>query len=228
MNGVRKTTIPRRRAIGTRVAPPPSRPIANGCRSRTSRGRRMRSARLATLFRTETRLLARTKQPDVASAVQGGRSDATALKDLPQRRLDGPGGHDDGVSQQESVAERTPCAQSVRQAAAPWQIVGFGTIHRRRRSCRQDAAVVGCPRCDPRAREKLYHSPASRQPRSGLPFNYDNWGGYPAARARFLKGGAGARRAITIVLSGDSHNAWAYDLAQDGQACWGGIRRPCA
>lgn len=50
----------------------------------------------------------------------------------------------------------------------------------------------------------------------GLPFNYDNWGGYPAARARFLKG-AQALGANLIVLTGDSHNAWAFDLAQDSK-----------
>lgn len=50
----------------------------------------------------------------------------------------------------------------------------------------------------------------------GLPTNLDNWGGYPAARARFLKS-AQAANANLVVLSGDSHNAWAYDLAQDGR-----------
>ena len=45
----------------------------------------------------------------------------------------------------------------------------------------------------------------------------DSWGGYPAARRRFL---AAAQRAgaSLITLSGDSHNAWAFDLAQDGKA----------
>ena len=41
--------------------------------------------------------------------------------------------------------------------------------------------------------------------------------GFPAARARLL---AAAQRADAdlVVLSGDSHNAWANDLAADGRA----------
>jgi alkaline phosphatase D len=47
--------------------------------------------------------------------------------------------------------------------------------------------------------------------RLGLPWNLDSWGGYPAARARLLADcTANARNAL--VLSGDSHNAWASNL----------------
>lgn len=47
--------------------------------------------------------------------------------------------------------------------------------------------------------------------RAGLPSNFDNWGGYPAARKRFLSmvQSAGAN---AVVLSGDSHNGWAFEL----------------
>jgi alkaline phosphatase D len=41
-------------------------------------------------------------------------------------------------------------------------------------------------------------------------------GGYPAARRRFL-GSAQAMGANLVVVSGDSHNGWAYDLVQDGK-----------
>jgi alkaline phosphatase D len=51
--------------------------------------------------------------------------------------------------------------------------------------------------------------------KAGLPFNYDNWGGYPAARALRSVQAMGGN---TVVISGDSHNAWAYNLRQDGQA----------
>lgn len=40
---------------------------------------------------------------------------------------------------------------------------------------------------------------------AGIPFGLDRWDGYPAARANL------------VTLSGDSHNAWAYDLAHDGR-----------
>ena len=53
--------------------------------------------------------------------------------------------------------------------------------------------------------------------RAGLPFNLDAWDGYPAARRRLLRSALDAD-ANLVVLSGDSHNAWAFDLDLDGQA----------
>jgi alkaline phosphatase D len=51
--------------------------------------------------------------------------------------------------------------------------------------------------------------------RAGLPFNFDMWDGYPAARDRLLRSALDAN-ANLIVLSGDSHNGWAFDLDQAG------------
>jgi alkaline phosphatase D len=61
----------------------------------------------------------------------------------------------------------------------------------------------------PMWRERL--SAASASYRAGLPFNFDSWDGYPAARERLY---AAFRRAGSrpLVLSGDSHAAWANDL----------------
>ena len=50
----------------------------------------------------------------------------------------------------------------------------------------------------------------------GLPFNMDSWGGYATARERLL-GSAQTVDANLIVLAGDSHNAWAFDLATAGR-----------
>jgi alkaline phosphatase D len=52
--------------------------------------------------------------------------------------------------------------------------------------------------------------------RAGLPFNMDAWDGYPAARTRLYRSALDAQ-AEMLVLSGDSHNAWAFDHALDGQ-----------
>lgn len=53
--------------------------------------------------------------------------------------------------------------------------------------------------------------------KAGIPSNMDAWDGYPAARAKALAA-AQAGNADLIVLTGDSHNAWAFDLTQDGKA----------
>jgi alkaline phosphatase D len=164
---------------------------------------------LATLFRTETRLLARTQQPDVAPLFKAA-DPLAALKTFRDGAWQDPAMTMMG-SQQESWLSHA-IAQSVRQGQR-WQVVGFGTIMGET-VMPQDALSWITP--DAPARAKNYILAGVAAAKLGLPFNYDNWGGYPAARARFLKG-AQALGANLIVLSGDSHNAWAYDLAQDGK-----------
>jgi len=50
---------------------------------------------------------------------------------------------------------------------------------------------------------------------AGLPANMDAWDGYPAARERVFKAALNAN-ANLLVLAGDTHNGWAFELAQDG------------
>jgi alkaline phosphatase D len=50
----------------------------------------------------------------------------------------------------------------------------------------------------------------------GIPTSLDAWDGYPIARARSL-GAAQQANADLIVLTGDSHNGWAFDLSNDGK-----------
>ena len=52
--------------------------------------------------------------------------------------------------------------------------------------------------------------------RNGLPLNMDAWDGYPAARERVFEA-ALAADANFISLAGDTHNAWAFDLAHAGE-----------
>jgi alkaline phosphatase D len=53
--------------------------------------------------------------------------------------------------------------------------------------------------------------------KAGIPSNMDAWDGYPAARAKALSA-AQAGNADLVVLTGDTHNAWAFDLAHEGKA----------
>ncbi|PTS87453.1 alkaline phosphatase [Sphingomonas sp. HMWF008] len=164
---------------------------------------------LATLFRTETRLLARTKQPDVAPLFKA-EDPAAALKAFRDGAWMDPAVTMMGSQQESWLAHAM--AQSTR-AGQRWQVVGFGTIMGQT-VMPQDATTWLAP--DAPARAKNYILAGVGAAKLGLPFNYDNWGGYPAARARFLRG-AQRLGANLIVLSGDSHNAWAYDLGQDGK-----------
>ncbi|SEN47756.1 alkaline phosphatase D [Sphingomonas gellani] len=163
---------------------------------------------LATLFRTETRLLARTEQPDVAPLFQQADPMA-ALKAFRDGPWMDPAATMMG-SQQEVWLSHAMRASV--KSGRPWQIVGFGTIMGRTMMPSEAADWLG----GANERARRYVAGGIAAGRAGLPFNFDNWGGYPAARARFLRSvqGMGGN---TVVISGDSHNAWAYDLAQDGR-----------
>ena len=160
---------------------------------------------LATLFRTETRLLARTRQLDEA-AVFKTADPARALIAF----RDGPW-VDPALtmmgSQQEAWLTHG-LATSVR-SGRPWQVVGFGTVMGKTVMPAEATSFV-----DPADKRSAYIKAGIAEAKAGLPFNVDNWGGYPAARARFLRS-AQASGGNVVLISGDSHNAWAYNLAQD-------------
>jgi alkaline phosphatase D len=163
---------------------------------------------LATLFRTETRLLARTRQPDIAPLFKAADPTA-ALKAFRDGSWMDPAATMMG-SQQEVWLSHAMAA-SVR-SGRPWQIVGFGTVMGGMVMPSQAEGWLTASS----ARARGYVEAGIAAAKVGLPFNYDNWGGYPAARARFLRSAQGLG-GNTVVISGDSHNAWAYDLAQDGR-----------
>lgn len=164
---------------------------------------------LATLWRTETRLFARTRQNEIADLLRAP-DPVAALKGFRD------GAWQDAAvtmmgSQQESWLAHD-LRRSVRQGQR-WQVVGFGTILGNLQTPTDAESLVGG--ASERARGYIRGGIAAT--RAGLPSNLDAWGGYPAARARFLKS-AQAAEAELVVICGDSHNAWAFDLAQDGAA----------
>jgi len=164
---------------------------------------------LATLFRTETRLLGRTR-PYSAAPFLMADDPVAALKAFRDGAWQDPAMTMMGWEQEAWIAAEL--RRSVR-AGTRWQVTGFGTI-----MGRQVAPKQAMDWLKPDAPEvaKRYVKAGVTLAALGLPTNLDNWGGYPAARARFLKS-AQAANANLVVLSGDSHNAWAYDLAQDGR-----------
>ncbi len=165
---------------------------------------------LATLLRPETRLTARSEPLDL-NGLAGAQDTAAALAAFrdsqwsdPARTMLGP-----AQEQQLAAAFRRSAAQGAR-----WQVLG-------------QQVLVGTSSLSPQIAEwaSAGASVESRQrtavqlaaARAGLPFNLDAWDGYPAARERLLRSALDAN-ANLIVLSGDTHNAWAFDLDLGGSA----------
>lgn len=164
---------------------------------------------LATLFRTETRLLGRSRQPEVAQILRES-GDPAALRRFRDGAWQDPAQTMMGWEQENWLAHAM--RDSVR-AGVRWQVVGFGTIIGEQRA---SEAALGWLKPDAPARNRDRIRAGVAAARAGLPSNFDSWGGYPAARRRFL-GQAQAAGANLVCLAGDSHNAWAFDLAQDGK-----------
>jgi alkaline phosphatase D len=161
---------------------------------------------LATLFRTDTRLSARSRSAEMGDLLRA--ADPTrALAQYRDGEWNDPA-HTMLGTQQEAWLNRG-LARSVK-AGAKWQIVGFGTIIGQMRVPPETEGWIA----QTRAGAAPYIRAAVAAGKAGLPSDLDNWGGFPAARARFLKA-AQAADANLVVLCGDSHNAWAFDLAQD-------------
>jgi alkaline phosphatase D len=163
---------------------------------------------LATLFRPETRASARMKQLSVGDALAGRTDLAKALTEF----RDGAWSAQDrtlmGMVQEKWLHDGL--AASTR-AGTGWQILAQQVVMGNGRFPAE--AANWAPATAEIARKRLMAAVAASQ--AGLPFNMDAWDGYPAARAR-LYDAALAAEANLVVLSGDSHNAWGYDLGERG------------
>lgn len=97
-------------------------------------------------------------------------------------------------------------------AGKPWQIIGQQLL-----MGRLNAPQLGDEEFDP----AQLHSVLSGRygmlrtcGRQGLPYNLDAWDGYPACRARVYEA-IKAHASNAVVLAGDSHSTWAFDLHDD-------------
>lgn len=162
---------------------------------------------LATLYRTDTRLAARSLPPEITKEMQ---ADPRLLAAFREGAWIDPAATMMGTTQEAWLAEAMTASV---KAGTRWQVVGFGTNMGEQKTP-ADALSWLAPNAPDYVRQGMQARIAAAK--VGLPANMDNWGGYPAARARFLKTAQGLG-ADTIVITGDSHNAWAFDLAQDGR-----------
>jgi alkaline phosphatase D len=177
--------------------------------------RSFRFGKLAELVMLESRLLARTKQLDYAEDLTytDGKPDKAAFR----ARLNDPARELLGADQRQWLANTLTA--SVRDGVT-WQVLGNQIVMARVNGPdivkRLGADTVNTLRAvSPEGvRKQLDTFAALFDSADPLPFNLDAWDGYPAERERLysLIKTAGAR---TVVVSGDSHCAWANQL-RDG------------
>ncbi|MGE0740222.1 MAG: alkaline phosphatase [Hyphomonadaceae bacterium] len=166
---------------------------------------------LARIVLLDTRYIGRDRQIDYRSALmpqllQGGADAAAVVAQFRRDVLDDPNRTMLGAAQESWFAETLADSK---QRGQTWQIVTQQVV------MGEQIAPTGLTRLLP---DDI--SPGSRQwfaageqvSALGLPWNLDSWGGYPAARARFLAACA-ANANNAVVLGGDSHNCWINNLA---------------
>ncbi|HEY0623219.1 alkaline phosphatase D family protein [Sphingomonas sp.] len=163
---------------------------------------------LATLYRTESRLLARTRPANLDAAFKAANPDA-ALSAFRDGEWQDPSATMLGTTQESWLAH----ALKANARTSAWQLIGMATIIGR--TVMPQAAVDWLK---PDATERTVASFRNniRAAKHGVPMWMDRWDGYPAARARLLRAAQRAD-ADLVMLSGDSHNAWAYALREDGK-----------
>jgi alkaline phosphatase D len=169
---------------------------------------------LATLYRTESRLLARTRPAGRELAKAHQASDPASDPNRALRAFRDGAWHDPTATMLGSDQESWLARELKRNAPASiWQMVGMGTIIGRTLMPEVTPDWVR-----PEAGERVVNQFKKdvRASKLGLPMWMDRWDGYPAARSRLLRAAQQAD-ADLVMLSGDSHNAWAYSLAEDGQ-----------
>ena len=166
--------------------------------------------RLATLFRLETRITGRDQQLDLAAAIKAGPSTMTAIAKLRDEQWLAGNRQMLGLAQEKWLFEEMAAAS---RRGARWQVLAQQVIMGKI-MMPADASVLAGPNPDPRV--AAYLGAGSLAAKAGLPLSFDAWDGYPAARARLLAN-AQSTGADLVVLAGDSHNAWAIDLVNDGR-----------
>lgn len=155
---------------------------------------------LATIIKPETRITGRSEQVEPAGA---------SLAAI-QQQLGDPKRSMFGAAQEKWVARELQ--RSVRRGAK-WQVLAQ-QVNVGRVFTPPGSTALLAPGAPANIVARVTAGEAASA--AGISNNLDNWGGYPAARARLL-GAAQSANAELVVLSGDSHNGWAFDFAEDGK-----------
>lgn len=170
---------------------------------------------LARIVLLDTRAFGRERQLDYRSALagrlsQGGAEAATAIREFGDTVLNDPRRTLLGAEQETWLAHTL--AES-RRRGQTWQIVAQQVVMGEQRlpSGLSRLLATGA-----HANTRRWLAAGEAIGAQGLPWNLDSWGGYPAARTRFLETCA-AHANNAVVLAGDSHNCWLNNLAAPGR-----------
>ncbi|MEQ8410249.1 MAG: alkaline phosphatase D family protein [Erythrobacter sp.] len=167
---------------------------------------------LATIFRLDTRLEGRDEQLDLGKVLEGVSDPEAAMRAMVAFR-DGdwsdPQRHLLGATQEQWLAEGLAASTA---RGAKWQVLAQQVLMGNLKSPAALTAQIEGSLPD-FVRQRL--AAAAMASEAGLPLNMDAWDGYPAARERVFTAALEAD-ANLLVLAGDTHNAWAFDLDHAG------------
>lgn len=169
---------------------------------------------LATLFRLDTRLEGREQQFSLEKLLDGKTDPAAAAAALDAFR---DGAWSDTERQLLGAAQEAWLADALKastKAGTSWQVLVQQVLIGNLKTPTALVEGLGAGVPDFVAKRLAAAAQASK---AGLPSNMDAWDGYPAARERVFKAALNAD-ANLVVLAGDTHNGWAFDLTQNGAA----------
>ena len=167
---------------------------------------------LATLFRLDTRLEGRDKQFSLEKVLAGQKDPQAAMAALDAFRK---GDWADPTRQLLGASQEAWLAEGLKASTASgtaWQVLVQQVLIGNLKTPVGLVEQIGGGLPDFVSQRLKAAAMASK---AGLPSNMDAWDGYPAARERVFKA-ALAADANLLVLAGDTHNGWAFELAQDG------------
>ena len=166
---------------------------------------------LATIALPETRVTARMEPLSIADAVRGASDVAAALAQFRDTAWQAGDRTLMGAAQERWLSDLF--ARSTGNGTR-WQVLAQQVIMGRLHT---SGAIRDWVAADAPDYVRRRTAVAALAAEAGLPLNLDAWDGYPAARSRLLRS-AQAQGANLVTLSGDSHNAWAFDLTEGGTA----------
>ncbi len=161
---------------------------------------------LATYYRTDTRMVARSKPYEAGSFMRA----ADPAKAFAEFR-DGP--WRDPAMTMLGTEQESWLSRGFAREKAVWSVLGVGT-NMGYNYLPETAMATISP--DSPQRNRDYVRAGVTAAKAGIPYNLDNWGGYPAARSRLLAAAQRHGRDL-VVVTGDSHNGWGYDLPEGGK-----------